>query len=171
MILQDNIIKYINTKRTELLNNLPEYVLEIRQNAIRSFSHNGFPKSNDEKWRKTKLKDFFNQNFHPDIGLIVNREKYLNDYCLVPELETNNISLVNGLFIGEYELKTFSNGVILGSLKAALHQYPDLLKDYFGRLTRKHSNPLVDLNTSVFSDGMFLYVPKVFLLIYKSLKS
>jgi Fe-S cluster assembly protein SufD len=57
-------------------------------------------------------------------------------------------------------LETLPNGVIIGSLQTALHQHPDLVKEYFGKQTRKHTNPLVDLNTSVFSDGLFLFVPK-----------
>jgi len=160
MKLQENIIKYINENRERLWANEPEFVQKIRQKASEAFFNTGFPTQKDEKWRKTKLKDFLNQYFHPSIGNLINTQAKTNNYCLVPELNTKNISIVNGYFTGENELEVLSNGIIIGSLASALKKYPELLQEYFNSLTPKQTNPLNNLNTALFTDGLFLYVPK-----------
>jgi len=64
MKLEKNIIQYINDNKVKLLNNLPEFMQKIRQNAMDKFVKNGFPTQKDEKWRKTKLKSFTDRYYH-----------------------------------------------------------------------------------------------------------
>ena len=160
MKLQENIIEFLQKNGTKLLEGYPDFVQKARKAAQERFIAKGFPGPKDEKWRKTKLKDFLNQYFHPTMGSLLNKTSNPGGYCLVPGLDTLNISIVNGYLVGEKALEVLSNGIIIGSLTAAMQKYPELVQDYFNRLTPKQDNPLNDLNTALFSDGLFLYIPK-----------
>lgn len=43
---------------------------------------------------------------------------------------------------------------------SALQKYPDLFKEYFGKLVKPSSNKFAALNGAVWSGGTFIYVPK-----------
>ena len=51
-------------------------------------------------------------------------------------------------------------GVIFCSISEALHEYPELVKQYLGTVVPYTDNFYACLNAAVFSDGTFVYVPK-----------
>ena len=51
-------------------------------------------------------------------------------------------------------------GIIFMSLGEALHQHPDLVRKYLGSVVPYSDNFFAALNSAVFSDGSFVYVPK-----------
>lgn len=51
-------------------------------------------------------------------------------------------------------------GVVLCSISEAIHKYPDLIKTYLGSVVPAGDNFYSALNSAVFSDGSFVYVPK-----------
>jgi Fe-S cluster assembly protein SufB len=51
-------------------------------------------------------------------------------------------------------------GVIFCSISEALQEYPDLVKQYVGSVVPHTDNYFAALNSAVFSDGTFVYVPK-----------
>lgn len=51
-------------------------------------------------------------------------------------------------------------GVIFCPISEAAHQYPELVKKYLGRVVPYRDNFFAALNTAVFSDGSFVYIPK-----------
>ena len=51
-------------------------------------------------------------------------------------------------------------GVIFCSISEAVHDYPDLVKQYLGSVVPHTDNFYAALNAAVFSDGTFVYVPK-----------
>ncbi|MGI9462279.1 MAG: Fe-S cluster assembly protein SufB [Alphaproteobacteria bacterium] len=53
-----------------------------------------------------------------------------------------------------------SKGVIFCSFSEAVHQHPDLVKKYLGSVVPYSDNKHACLNSAVFSDGSFVYVPK-----------
>ncbi len=60
---------------------------------------------------------------------------------------------------------TFQNklkeaGVVLCSITEAIHTYPELVKKYLGSVVPSHDNYYACLNSAVFSDGSFVYIPK-----------
>jgi Fe-S cluster assembly protein SufB len=55
------------------------------------------------------------------------------------------------------ELK--SKGVIFCSISEALREYPDLVRQYIGSVVPESDNFFACLNTAVFTDGSFVYVP------------
>ncbi|MEY2758751.1 MAG: hypothetical protein RIR33_2529 [Pseudomonadota bacterium] len=51
-------------------------------------------------------------------------------------------------------------GVIFMSISEAVREYPDLVKQYLGSVVPVTDNFFATLNSAVFSDGTFVYVPK-----------
>ena len=57
--------------------------------------------------------------------------------------------------------ETLSNaGVIFCSMSDAVREYPDLVRRYLGSVVPHTDNYFASLNSAVFSDGTFVYVPK-----------
>lgn len=51
-------------------------------------------------------------------------------------------------------------GVIFCSFSEAVREYPDLVRKYLGTVVPKTDNYFAALNSAVFSDGSFVYIPK-----------
>ncbi|CAN1317550.1 UPF0051 protein ABCI8, chloroplastic [Linum perenne] len=52
------------------------------------------------------------------------------------------------------------SGVIFCSISEAIQKYPDLVKKYLGKVVPSEDNYYAALNSAVFSDGSFCYIPK-----------
>ena len=51
-------------------------------------------------------------------------------------------------------------GVIFRSISEAIREYPDLVRKWLGKVVPQHDNFFATLNSAVFSDGTFVYVPE-----------
>jgi Fe-S cluster assembly protein SufB len=51
-------------------------------------------------------------------------------------------------------------GVIFRSISEAIRQYPDLVRKYLGSVVPQRDNYFACLNSAVFSDGTFVYIPE-----------
>ena len=51
-------------------------------------------------------------------------------------------------------------GVIFLSISEAIREYPDLVKKWLGKVVPQHDNYFATLNSAVFSDGTFVYIPE-----------
>lgn len=51
-------------------------------------------------------------------------------------------------------------GVIFCSISEAIHEYPELIQKYLGSVVPQQDNFYAALNSAVFSDGSFVYIPK-----------
>jgi Fe-S cluster assembly protein SufB len=51
-------------------------------------------------------------------------------------------------------------GVIFCSISEAMHEHPELVKKYIGSVVPPTDNYFAALNSAVFSDGSFVYIPK-----------
>jgi Fe-S cluster assembly protein SufB len=51
-------------------------------------------------------------------------------------------------------------GIIFCSISEAIQKYPDLIKEYLGSVVPPADNYYAALNSAVFSDGSFVYIPK-----------
>ncbi|MEZ5554956.1 Fe-S cluster assembly protein SufB [Haliea sp.] len=56
--------------------------------------------------------------------------------------------------------KLWEAGVIFCSISEAVHDYPELIKKYLGSVVPRKDNFYAALNSAVFSDGSFVYIPK-----------
>ncbi len=59
-----------------------------------------------------------------------------------------------------FKKKLEEAGVVLCSISEAIHRYPDLIQKYLGSVVPIGDNFFVTLNSAVFTDGSFVYVPK-----------
>lgn len=59
-----------------------------------------------------------------------------------------------------FKAKLAEKGVIFCPFSEAVHAYPDLLRKYLGSVVSYRDNFYAALNSAVFSDGSFVYVPK-----------
>lgn len=50
--------------------------------------------------------------------------------------------------------------VIFTSIEKAIHDYPELVQKYFGKIVSNKENKFAALNSAVFSGGSFIYIPK-----------
>ncbi|MBK5264278.1 MAG: Fe-S cluster assembly protein SufB [Alphaproteobacteria bacterium] len=51
-------------------------------------------------------------------------------------------------------------GVIFLSISEAIREYPELVKKWLGKIVPQHDNYFATLNSAVFSDGTFVYIPE-----------
>ena len=59
-----------------------------------------------------------------------------------------------------YKEKLAEHGVIFCSISEAISKYPDLIEKYMGTVVPINDNFFAALNSAVFSDGSFVYIPK-----------
>ena len=83
----------------------------------------------------------------------------------VPEAEKKFLSGVSAQFESEVVYEKVQEtlqkqGVIFCDMDSALKKYPEIVKEYFGTLIPHSDNKFAALNTSVWSGGSFVYVPK-----------
>ena len=134
----------------------------VRDKAFDDFRAQGFPSKKVERYRYTDIA----QLFAPDYGLNINRLNIpVNPYdaftCDVPNLSTSLYFVVNDQFYKKALPKaTLPEGVVVGSLKDAAEQNPQLTERYYARLARTDKDAVTALNTMLAQDGLFIYVPK-----------
>src|SRR5690606_19108724 len=51
-------------------------------------------------------------------------------------------------------------GIIFCSISEAIKEHPDLVKKYLGSVVPQQDNYFAALNSAVFSDGSFVFIPK-----------
>ncbi len=51
-------------------------------------------------------------------------------------------------------------GVIFRAISEAVREYPDLVRKWLGKVVPQHDNYFATLNSAVFSDGTFVYIPE-----------
>lgn len=59
-----------------------------------------------------------------------------------------------------YQKELADKGIIFCSFSEAVHNHPELVKKYLGTVIPKSDNYFATLNSAVFSDGTFVYIPK-----------
>lgn len=83
----------------------------------------------------------------------------------IPEAEKKYLAGVGAQYDSEVIYHSLiesltKQGVIFTDMDTALRDYPELVKQYFGTLIPMHDNKFAALNSSVWSGGSFVYVPK-----------
>ncbi|WP_185856050.1 Fe-S cluster assembly protein SufB [Blattabacterium cuenoti] len=74
---------------------------------------------------------------------------------IATDIVLDSVSLIT-----TFQKKLKDQGIIFCSINEALIQYPDLVKRYLGSVVSKKDNFYAALNSAVFSDGSFCYIPK-----------
>ncbi len=133
-----------------------------RSAALADFNRLGFPHKKMEKWRSTDLKTSLSFDYSlatDDFRM----QDILGDLfeCDLHELDSFVVNLYKGRFVyKERPIYTLENGVVIGSLSSAFDKYPDLIEKHFGKYAKTENSAFNALNTALFLDGLFVYVPK-----------
>ena len=167
--LNEDVVRLISQKKNE-----PEFMLEFR---LKAFRH----------WQKMKMPDWAHLNI-PEINYQdiiyysapkrkADGPKSLDD--IDPELKSTFDKLgipldeqkrlagvaVDAVMDSVSVKTTFKEtlaelGIIFCSFSEAVQEHPDLVKKYMGSVVPYTDNYFAALNSAVFSDGSFCYIPK-----------
>lgn len=168
MGLSEDTIRYISAKKNE-----PDWLLQYRLDAY-------------QKWL-SMTEPTWAHIHHPPINyqeiIFYAAPKKKKEYSSIDEIDPELIETFNKLGISLEEQKrltgvavdavidsvsvktTFSEtlekqGIIFCSFSEAVQKVPDLVKQYLGTVVPTHDNFYAALNSAVFSDGSFCYIPK-----------
>lgn len=167
--LSEDIIRLISAKKNE-----PEWLLEYRLKAYRHWLTLSHP-----DWQYCKIPPIDFQDLYYYAKPKTKKEVYKNLDDVDPELletfEKLGIPLteqkrlmgvaVDAVFdsvsVGTTHKEELEKvGVIFCSITEAVEKYPDLVKKYLGTVVPYSDNFYAALNSAVFSDGSFVYIPK-----------
>lgn len=160
--LKASIISRFSNVENDLSGSALPFVKNKRKNAIEYFAQLGFPNTQSESWRKTDLSSALERPYNWYLEK-PSTQTNLNDVfkCDVNDFDTDIYAQLNGWFIDQKEeLTKMPDGTIVGSLSAAMTAYPNLVEKHFGAYASDETNGLIALNSAIFTDGLFVYVPK-----------
>jgi Fe-S cluster assembly protein SufD len=160
--LEKSMLQLFDEKKQEIFHHNTPTVINRRNAAIEAFKESGFPAAHDENWRNTDLKSTLSENYNyylqPEFDNSLQLDKIFE--CNIPHLQTEMISQLNGWYVSDNGGLTKNNqGVIIGSLSAAMAKYPDLIDKFYGQIADNRKNGFVALNNAFAKDGIFIYVP------------
>ncbi|MDA1308985.1 MAG: Fe-S cluster assembly protein SufB [Proteobacteria bacterium] len=168
--LNEDIIRFISAKKDE-----PEWMLEWRLKAYRhwltmeapNWAKVGYPEINYQDVyyyaAPKNMEDGPKSLDEVDPELLKTYEK-LGIPLLEQELLAGVVA-VDAVFDSvsvatTYKAKLTEMGVIFCPISEAVRQYPEMVKKYLGSVVPYSDNYFATLNSAVFTDGSFVYVPK-----------
>ena len=104
------------------------------------------PKSLDEV--DPQLLDTFNR-----LGIPLEEQKALSGMAVDAVLDSVSVRTTHRERLAEM-------GIVFCSFSEAVREYPDLVRKYLGKVVSYRDNFYAALNSAVFSDGSFVYIPK-----------
>lgn len=166
--LNEDVIRLISSKKNE-----PEWLLEFRLEAFRYWQTQKEP-----KWGHLKMPEVDYQS----ISYYADPTKKKNDTGskeIDPELMKTFDKLgipleerlaLSGMAVDAvmdsvsvkttFKEKLAEKNIIFCSISEAVREHPDLVKQYLGSVVPYRDNYYAALNSAVFSDGSFVYIPK-----------
>ncbi len=166
--LNENIIRLISSKKNE-----PNWMLDWRLKAFEiwnkmkepEWAKVNYPKidyqdiyyysapKNTEKLKSLDEVDPELLKTYEKLGIPLNEQKALAGVAV--DAVFDSVSVVT-TFRKQLEEK----GVIFCPISEAIKNYPDIVKKYIGSVIPRHDNYFSALNSAVFTDGSFVYIPK-----------
>lgn len=166
--LDEDVIRLISSKKNE-----PEFMLAFRLKAYRqwlqmtepAWPHVKYPPINYQDiiyYSAPKQQAKLNSLDEVDPVLLETFEKL--GIPLSEQKRLSNVA-VDAVFDSVSVATTFrkdlaKHGVIFCSISEAVHEYPELVEKYLGSVVPVGDNYFAALNSAVFSDGSFVYIPK-----------
>ena len=168
--LNEDVVRQISTLKGE-----PEWLLEFRLKAYRhwltltmphwahleipnidyqSISYYAAPKTKAEKSPKdmSEVDPQLRKTFDK-LGISLEEQMRLSGVAVDAVMDSVSVKTT-------YRDKLAELGVIFCSVSEAVKEYPDLVKKYLGKAVPYTDNFFAALNSAVFSDGSFVYIPK-----------
>lgn len=167
--LNEGVIRFISNKKGE-----PDWLLDWRLKAYQAWLEMDEP-----EWAHIKCDDidFQKVSFYSAPKSMADRPQSLDE--VDPELlrtyEKLGIPLheqatlagvaMDVVFdsvsvVTTFREKLMEAGVIFCPISEAVHKYPEIVKKYLGTVVPQKDNYYAALNSAVFSDGSFVYIPK-----------
>lgn len=139
-----------------------EYINSFREEAFRKFMLLGIPTRKNETYKYTDLESYFKHDYKsyymPVESDFIKAEEFR---CDVASLDAHGIVLLNGFYPTiNGKLRELPGGVWIGSLNEASKKFADNIGRHYGKYAKSESDGLIHLNTSMASDGTFIYVPE-----------
>lgn len=164
--IDENIVRTISEMRHE-----PDWLLDFRLRAFRAWSRMKVP-----TWGHVKLPEI---DFQDIIYFARPKQKKSADEPMDPKLEETfeklGVPVMERKILAGYAVDavmdsvsvrtTFrkqlaEKGVIFCPISEAVREYPDLVRKYLGTVVPPTDNFFAALNSAVFGDGSFVYIPK-----------
>ena len=165
--LNEEVIRIISAKKEE-----PDWMLEFRLKAYRHWLTMKMP-----RWAQLDIPEI---NYQDIVYYAAPKQKETKSWEEVdPELKATFDKLgiplseqmaLSGMAVDavmdSVSVKTTfkdtlaERGVIFCSFSEAVKNHPDLVRKYLGTVVPYHDNYFAALNSAVFSDGSFVYIPK-----------
>ncbi len=167
--LNEDVIRFISAKKQE-----PEWLLEWRLKAFRAWqemiepewaqvkyedidfqalSYYSAPKSMKDKPKSLDEVDPKLLETYEKLGIPLHEQAALAGVAM--DVVFDSVSVVT-----TFREKLSEAGVIFCSISEAVEKYPELVKKYLGSVVPQKDNYYAALNSAVFSDGSFVYIPK-----------
>ncbi len=167
--LNEEIIKFISAQKDE-----PEWMLEWRQNAFKVF--NKLPKP---QWAKLNIPEIDYQDCYyysipkslkdkpksldeidPEIlktyeklGIPLKEQKMLSGIAVDAVFDSVSVATT-------YKKQLSDLGIVFCSISEAVKTHPELVKKYLGSVIPVSDHSFAALNSAVFTDGSFIYIPE-----------
>lgn len=166
--LSEDVVRLISHKKNE-----PEWMLEWRLNAYRLWREMKEP-----DWAKVKYAkpDYENISYYsapkkkkelesldevdPELlktfeklGISLEEQKRLTGVAV--DVVVDSVSVATS-----FKEKLAELGIIFCSMSEAIQEHPELVRQHLGTVVPQRDNFFAALNSAVFSDGSFCYIPK-----------
>ena len=167
--LNEEIIKFISAQKDE-----PEWMLEWRLNAFKVF--NKLPKP---QWAKLNIPEIDYQDCYyysipkslkdkpksldeidPEIlktyeklGIPLKEQKMLSGIAVEAVFDSESLAT-------KYKKQLSDLGIVFCSISEAVKTHPELVKKYLGSVIPVSDHSFAALNSAVFTDGSFIYIPE-----------
>ena len=172
--LNEDVVRLISAKKKE-----PEWLLDFRLKALGRFlemlEHDAeptwamvdYPKIDYQKiiyYSAPKPKKELESLDEVDPELLATYDKL--GISLLEQKRLSGVKVaVDAVFDSVSVATTFKDelekqGIIFCSFSEAVHEHPELVKKYLGSVVPTTDNFFAALNSAVFSDGSFIYIPK-----------
>ena len=164
--LNEDIVRLISKKKGE-----PEWMLEFRLRA-----YNYWKTLEQPTWGHVKLPEIdyqaisyyadplakkpVNKEIDPELmktfdklGIPLEERLALSGVAVDAIMDSVSVKTT-------YKAKLAEKGIIFSSIGEAIKEHPDLVKEYLGSVVPYRDNYFAALNSAVFSDGSFVFIPK-----------
>ncbi|PSB11399.1 Fe-S cluster assembly protein SufB [Pleurocapsa sp. CCALA 161] len=167
--LSEDVVRLISAKKNE-----PEFMLEFRLKAYRQWlkmsepdwPHVSYPAIDYQNIvyysapKKKQQKKGSLDEVDPEIlatfeklGISLSEQKRLSNVAVDAIFDSVSIGTT-------FKEKLAEDGVIFCSISEAVEEHPELIKQYLGSVIPVGDNYFAALNSAVFSDGSFVFIPK-----------
>ncbi len=167
--LNEDVIRFISAKKEE-----PEWLLEWRLEAYRGWlemstprwahvhhdpidyndiSYYSSPQSFEDRPQSLDEVDPQLLEVYEKLGIPLHEQEMLAGVAVDAVFDSVSIGTT-------FRAKLAEAGVIFCSISEAVHESPDLVRKYLGSVVPRRDNYYAALNSAVFTDGSFVFIPK-----------